>query len=275
MKKLKLFLAVIASSVIVHGSFAQHHHSGDEQNPNLHINPRWRECSFQLDPGLTQAEWREFTKEAGMVIYFRPLTDAKPMGAGHFEISVLQWNTGIDEGKDAWNDTFVHPDSTHWLVGGPSLPIPGLTARVGVTDKLDVGVYWTKSIGANYGFYGAQAQYNLHRNDVRKWSTSVRGSFVSIYGPEDVNFTAYGADVITSKDLVLHKKWMTLSPYIIVSTNLTTSHEKSALVDLKNEQRAGLQGAVGVVAKVAKARIAFEYNLANVNTMSMKIGVAF
>lgn len=56
----------------------------------------------------------------------------------------------VYEGKDAWNDTFVHPGSTHWLKGGPRLPIMGLT-RMGVTDRLDVGVYFTKSPGVNYG----------------------------------------------------------------------------------------------------------------------------
>ena len=273
--KLKLFLAAMASFAIIQGSFAQHHHHGGEHNPTLHINPRWRECSFQLNAGLTQSEWREFTKEAGLVIYFRPLTDAKPMGARNFEISVLRWSTAIDEGKDAWNDTFVHPDSTHWLVGGPRLPIPGITARMGITDRLDIAAYATKSPGANYGFWGAQAQYNLLQNNKKKWSASVRGSVVRMYGPDDLSLTVYGADVVASKEFVLHKKWMTLAPYAVLSTHLSATHEKSAVVALKDERVAGLQAAAGVVAKIAIARIALEYNAANVNTVSLKIGAAF
>src|SRR5689334_8611482 len=112
MKTIKFFLTAIAlffsvNSVSAHGD-----------NPHLHINPRWKECSFQIDPSLTQSEWHQFAAEAGLVTYFRPLVDAKPMGRKRFEVSILQWNTKIDEGDGAWNNTFVHPDSTHWLIGG-------------------------------------------------------------------------------------------------------------------------------------------------------------
>jgi hypothetical protein len=94
--------------------------------PHLHGDGRWDECSIQLDPSLTQAAWRQFTQEAGLVAYFRPLSDAKPMGKGKFELSLLQWETRIDDSDPAWNDTFVHPDSTHWLFEGAGLKFPGL-----------------------------------------------------------------------------------------------------------------------------------------------------
>jgi hypothetical protein len=282
MKKLKsIFILVailaikvsFAQQVILHAGHGAH--TGGDADPKLHVNPRWRECSFQLDPGLTQSEWREFTKEAGAVVNFRPLTDARPMGKRNFEVSILQWSTAIDESKDAWNDTFVHPDSTHWLVGGPRLPIIGLTARAGITERLDVGIYLTKSPGANYGFYGAQAQYNLLNNDQKKFSTSVRGSFVKMYGPEDLNLNIYSADVVASKAFVLNEKWLTLSPYAVVSTYLSASHEKSDVVNLKNERVAALQAGAGVVARIALATVAIEYNQASVNTVSMKIGATF
>ncbi|HYG03952.1 MAG TPA: hypothetical protein VD927_16015 [Chryseosolibacter sp.] len=263
-----------AQDAILHGGHG-HPQPGDDVGPKLHVNPRWRECSFQLDPGLTQGSWREFTKEAGLVVSFRPLTDAKPNGVHNFEISILQWSTAIDESKDAWNDTFVHPDSSHWLVGGPRLPIMGLTSRMGITEKLDLAVYVTKSPGANYGFYGAQAQYNLIDNNEKNFSTSARGSFVSMYGPEDVKLTVYTADLVLSKALVLHDKWLVLSPYVLLSSYMSASKEKSDVVSLKDERIFGVQTSAGVVAKIAMASLAFEYNHATVNTISMKVGAKF
>lgn len=53
-----------------------------QSRPTLHVNPRWKQCSFQLDSSLTQGAWHQFTEEAGLVVYFRPLTDARPMGKG-------------------------------------------------------------------------------------------------------------------------------------------------------------------------------------------------
>lgn len=285
MKTLKLSFISLAFLAINYASFSQqlsfhggHGHSGNpgtDNGPKLHVNSRWRECSFQLDPGLTQGEWKEFTKEAGLVASFRALKDAKPLGVRNFEVSLLQWSTAINEHKDAWNDTFVHPDSSHWLIGGSRLPIIGLTARAGITDRLDAAVYFTKSFGANYGFVGAQAQYNLIHNAERNFSTSIRGSFVTMYGPEDVKLSIYSADVVASREFVLQEKWLTVSPYAVVSTYLSATRETSDVVNLKDEHVMGLQAGAGVVAKIRMATIGVEYNHAAVNTVSMKIGATF
>jgi hypothetical protein len=225
MKNLKLITTALAFFAASSFGLAQHNHSDTE----LHINPRWKECSFQLDPSLTQTAWHQFAKEAGLVAYFRPLTDAKPMGSKNFEISILQWQTKFDDTDPAWNDTFVHPDSVHWLKEGSRLPFPGLTARVGITDKLDAGVYITKSVGANYGFWGAQLQYNLVNDLEKKWSASARTTFSSMYGPEDLKLNIYGVDFIASKEFPLHYSWASIAPYAGVSTTyqVRVRHRKS------------------------------------------------
>ncbi len=268
MKGFKIILFAIGIMGAPQINFAQH------QDPQLHVNPRWEECSFQLDPSLTQQTWHNFTKEAGLVAYFRPLIDAKPMGAGHFEVSMLQWQTGFDETKPAWNDTFVHPDSTHWLKESPRLAFPGLTARVGITNKLDGAIYFTKNPGANYGFFGGQLQYNLVNNLEKKWSASGRMSFSSLYGPKDLKLNTYGLDLITSKEFPFYS-WASLYPYAGVSIYLTSSRETTEKVDLRNEQLFGGQLMVGAVLKLSIARIGVEYNFAKLNTLSFKIGVAF
>ena len=269
MKNIKIILVALGlfgASVV---NFVQ------DQDPKLHVNPRWKECSFQLDPSLTQEAWHEFTKEAGLITYFRPLTDAKPMGAGHFEVSVLQWQTKFDDSKAAWNDTFVHPDSTHWLKEGDRLPFPGLTARVGVTDKLDVGIFWTKAFGANYGFFGGQLQYNLLNNSEKNWAAAARISYTSMYGPEDLKLNTYGVDVLVSKEFPIFSDWAFVSPYAGVSSYVSNSHEQTEKVNLKNEHVLGGQAMMGAVLKLSVARIGLEYNFAKVNTVSFKIGAAF
>ena len=58
------------------------------------------------------------------------------MGRGKFEVSVLQWQTDIDDHDAAWNDTFVHPDSVHWLFegSGPQVPRPHGQGRADEQD---------------------------------------------------------------------------------------------------------------------------------------------
>ncbi|MFL5616318.1 MAG: hypothetical protein ACJ796_21810 [Gemmatimonadaceae bacterium] len=240
----------------------------------LHVNPRWKECSFQLDSSLTQSAWHQFTQEAGIVTYFRPLDDAAPMGRGQFELSLLQWKTGIHDSDPAWNDTFVHPDSTHWLFEGDGLKFPGLTARAGITDRTDAGVYFTKSPGANYGFYGGQLQHNFFHNAVDGWAASARMSFVSMYGPKDIAFSVYGVDVLASKRFALFSDWASVSPYVGGSTYMSRAHEKSSVVDLTDENVLGVEGMIGAAVHISAANIAAEYGVARVRSFSLKVGVS-
>ena len=267
MKRTSLTIAAAAIAAALFQTPAAAQSSG---HPRLHVNPRWKECSFQLDRSLTQSAWRQFTEEAGLVAYFRPVADARPMGRGNFEISILQYETGIDDADAAWNDTFVHPDSTHWLFEGNGLKFPGFIARAGVTAKTDVGIYWTKNFNANYGFYGAQVQRNVVQTE--KWAASARASFVSMYGPEDLSFTTFGADVLASRTLTV-SRWVAVSPYAGVSTYLSRSHEKTAAVNLDDEQALGVQGMVGAAVQLTKARLGVEYSVAKVPTLSLRVGI--
>lgn len=262
-------LALIVTAGGARGLAAQTH-----QDVTLHVNPRWKDCSFQLDPSLTQAAWHQFTREAGIVTYFRALSDAEPMGRGQVELSAMQWKTGIHDSDAAWNDTFVHPDSAHWLFEGDGLKFPGLAVRAGITDRVDGGVYFTKNPNANYGFYGGQMQYAVAEDASRRWALSTRASFVSMFGPEDVAFSVYGVDMVASRRIPLFAKWTSISPYVGGSTYLAHAHEKSAVVNLSDENVLGVQGTVGAAAQLSVARVSAEYGFARVRSMSLKVGVS-
>lgn len=275
-----LNLAVVTAITIVQTPAAAQNGLGPDlhvsaahggHGPHLHVNDRWKECSIQLHSSLTQAAWRQFTQEAALVAYFRPLVDAQPLGKGHFEVSLVQWETRIDDSDAAWNDTFVHPDSTHWLFEGSGLKFPGLMARAGVNDKTDVGVYFTRNPGANYGFYGAQVQQNFLGSTTSDWAAAARLSFTSLFGPEDVNLTVFGFDLVASREIPL-TRWASVSPYAGVSSYFSMAREKSAVVDLDNENVAGSAAMVGAVLQLSGARLAAEYSAAQVNSFSLKVG---
>jgi hypothetical protein len=232
----------------------------------LHVNDRWDNCAIVIAPALTQEAWHEFIQEVGVVIYFRPLTDAKPLGRGRFEVAAVNWSTRVDDAKPAWNDTFSHPDSTHWLYDGGALPIPGLLVRAGVTSRMDAGLYVTKAPSSNYGMLGGQIQYNLLDDAARSLAAAGRVSAVRLLGPDDVSATVYGADLLVSRDVGM------VSPYAVVSGYLSRGHEHTSKVDLKSESVFGVQASAGVAVRVAGVRLGAEYNLARVTGYSFKIG---
>lgn len=257
-----LAAALSMTGLIPHASAQQVLHAG-----HLHTNDRWEECAIVLDPSLTPDAWRQFVSELGIVTYFRPMTSAKPMGRGNFEVGILNWSTRIDDSDPAWNDTFSHPDSEHYLTEGPALSIPGLTARVGITDRLDAGVYFTKNVNSNYGFVGGQVQYAVVDDAARKLSAAGRLSVVRLFGPDDVRASTYGADVVVSREV------SRFEPYVGVSGYMSRAQETTSKVDLDDETAFGAQATVGVAVRVSVLRLGAEYYLAKVPGISMKIAM--
>jgi|GEM_PF-3156516 hypothetical protein len=54
-------------------------HGDDHPDVEIHTfqnEETWSSCSFQLHSSLTQSQFSLFTKEAGSIIYFQPLSAA-------------------------------------------------------------------------------------------------------------------------------------------------------------------------------------------------------
>ena len=140
--------------------------------------------------------------------------------------------------------------------------------------ELPILLWLTIAWSRLHGFFGGQLQYNFLNDLEKKWSASARTSFTSMFGPEDLNLTTYGLDVLASKEFPFYK-WASVSPYVGISTYLSNSHEKTDKVNLHDEHVAGGQAMVGAVLKLSAARIGVEYNFARLSTLSFKIGDAF
>jgi hypothetical protein len=234
----------------------------------LHTNREWDECAIVLDPALTQHAWHQFASEVGLVMYFRPMTSAKPLGTRNIEFALLNTGTRIDDADAAWNDTFSHPDSAHWLFEGDALKIPGLMLRMGITDRIDAGFYITKNPNSNYGFIGGNVQYALLDGVTSPVAAAGRLNVVRLFGPEDVTATVYGADLLVSKDVLRF-----LSPYAGVSGYLSRARETTSKVQLDDESVFGVQGMLGVAARVSVLSVSAEVNFARVMGYSLKIGL--
>jgi hypothetical protein len=231
----------------------------------LHVDDRWSQCAIVIDPALTQDAWHQFVKEAGLVTYFRSLAPAQPLGRMNFEVAVMTTFTRIDDVDPAWNDTFVHPHATHWLFEGSALPIPGIMVRAGVSDRVDVGGYVTKSFGANYGMLGGQVQYALLHDTESGLAASTRVNAVKLFGPEDLDFNVYGLDFVASKQI------SRFSPYAGVSGYWARGQETTDKVDLEDESVLGLQGMVGLSVRVWTLRLGAEFNAASVPGYSFRL----
>jgi hypothetical protein len=255
-----------AQSVLKHGD-------GDP-NVTLHVASGIDMCDFDISPALNQSEWAKATREIGSAIYLEPLASSRPLGKGKWSLQLESNTFHVDQESGAWNNTFHHPDSTHYLTGSNGrLLVPGLRFRIGVNDRMDVGVYYTsaKPFGAKYGFLGFDCKYALLNTTEKGWSAAVRGSYAMDANIKDFNISSTGLELLTGKRL-----FRLFTPYAGVATNWNYGREKTSDVALANESNFGFRGIVGLEFRWRFLDFAYECQLGDgMAQRSLKIGVVF
>ena len=252
------FLTVISTA-----SFA-------DEGETVHTNDRWEECAMDINPNLTQSEWKQFNKNFSSILYFKPMSGAKPMGKGKIDISLEMSRTKIDEHSGAWKNTFSHPEDDHFLSDDDhQLQIPVLTARYGVTNDIDAGVTYTKNPESNYSWMGMDAKYAFHQDKRRGISIATRLSSVVIMGVEDFDYYLAAADLLVSKELGM------FTPYAGVTGIVSSANETTDEVDLERNTLASVEAIVGTQFQWSYLSVAAETDIARVNTYSVKVGAIF
>jgi hypothetical protein len=198
-------------------------------DPNLHVNPSLKDCSVSFAPELTQAAFERFAREFGSVSAFKQASPPTTLGQWRFAVGVERISFTVDEKSAAWNDTFAHPDASHEL--GAEKDFPKLRVRMGVTDDLDVGAYYTLNPEANYGWLGLEAKYGvLRQGEEMPVSVSLRGAYTKTLYVADMDMHALTLDVAVGRTF-----WKVLTPYLGLGADAVYARETSAAVSLKTE----------------------------------------
>ena len=206
-----------------------HGPNGHPADPNLHVNAALEECSVEFAPELTQDAFGRFAREFGSVSAFKLMSP--PTTLGQWGVAVgLEWITfSVEDKSAAWNDTFAHPDAYHEL--GTRQSFPKLRARVGITDDIDVGAFYTRNPLANYGWVGAEVKYGLLRQKhAMPVSLALRGAYTKTLFVDDMDMHAITTDVSVGRTL-----WDVLTPYVGVGSDVVLVGETANAVELEDE----------------------------------------
>ncbi|MBI3136033.1 MAG: hypothetical protein HYZ14_15250 [Bacteroidetes bacterium] len=270
----KAFFLCLPVAVFSTPVLAQHDHSSDE-HPNviLHVNPDLKVCDFDIAPNLTQAEWARATREVGNAIYLDPLSSSKPLGRGNWSLWLEQNSFTVDQESGAWNNTFHHPDSTHWLTESGRLSVPAVRFQLGLASRWDAGIYYTsaKPFGANYGFLGVETKYTFLNDTLRGWYASARASYALDANVRDFNISSTGLDVMASKNL-----FNVFTPYAGIALNWNHGREVTADVDLLNENSFAARGIIGLDFTWKFVNLGYVYLVGDGKAnQAFKLGVTF
>ncbi len=232
-----------------------------------HIDPSVKTCSMVIDPALTQAQWHTFTRQVGMIASFKSLAPASTLGKMNFRIAIDYGRTPVDQHDPSWINTFTHPDENCPL--GDRINYPTIRASMGVTDDMDAGVYGTVAPGANYGAVGGEFKYAFLPEVETYPAVAARASVTFLTGVPDFDLN------ICSLELLASKKFGFVSPYIGFRQNLVVATETTTKVNLNRESNFFPQGYAGVSFSSWVMNLALEYNVSEVNTFALALGVQF
>ena len=206
-----------------------HGPDGHPADPNLHVDPFIEDCSVKFAPELTQGAFHRFAREFGSVSAFKMSAPPTTLGKWRSALGLEQMNFTVEEKSDAWNDTFAHPDAYHEL--GSDKSFPQLKVRMGVTDRMDVGAYYSVNPNANYGWFGLDLKYGLlQQSEAMPVSLALRGAYTKTLYVDDMNM-----DTITGEVAAGRRFWNVLTPYLGLGGDLVYARETSDAVDLHDE----------------------------------------
>ena len=255
-------MAAVPAVALAHGD-------GDPIHPPLHVDPALDECSIRFDASLTQGAFEKFSREFGSVSAFKPTMAPVNLGRGRFAIAVEALGFSIDDHTDRWNDTFVHPDAEHDL--GSDQTFPKLRARVGVTDDLDLGAFYTRNPKANYGWVGVDASYGLlQQSEGAPVSVSVRGAWTRTLFVHDMKMNTGTAQVGVARTL-----WNVFTPYVYGGVDEVIAQETSDRVDLETETETVPHVMTGAELRWWHVAIGAEVHVSDLTSYQVQIAALF
>jgi len=258
-----VLMILIPAAAMAHGP------GGHPPDPNLHVDGSLEECEVHFAPELTQASFGRFVREFGSVSAFKLMAPPTTLGQWGVSIGIEYMAFGMDDKSDAWNDTFAHPDTTHEL--GSSQEFPKLKLRVGVSEKVDVGAFFTKHFNANYGWVGVDVKYRLlEQTDRMPISLALRGAYTKTLFVSDMDMHAGSFEVAAGRTF-----WGVLTPYLALGTDMVVARETSDTVDLHHETEVVPHAIAGLEVKYWHLAFGAEANLGTLTSYQVQVAGVF
>jgi hypothetical protein len=235
----------------------------------LHVDPSIKDCEVRFAPELTQSAFRRFAREFGSVSAFKQGAPPKTLGRWGVAVDVEQIFFRVDETSSAWNDTFTHPTADHWL--GADKAFPKLRLRLGVTDDVEVGAFFTKSPEANYGWLGLEGKYAVLQQDGdMPVALAVRGAYTKTLYVADMDMHAVTADVSVGRTF-----WNVVTPYLALGADGVIARETTNAVDLKTERLVVPHLAGGVEVRWWHLAFGAEAQVSALTTVQAQVSAVF
>ena len=238
-------------------------------DPNLHVGTGYDDCWVAFSPQLTQTAFHRFAREFGSVSAFKSVSSPATLGKRGAAITVEEISFSVEEKSSSWNDTFKHPNADHPL--GEDHVFPKLRLRVGVSDRLDLGAFYSRNPNSNYGWLGLEAKVGmLQQGPTMPISLALRGAYTKTLYVTDMDMHAITGDVTAGRTF-----WGAVTPYLGGGGDLVLARESSDAVDLHSENQFVPHGVGGVEARTWHLGIGAEADWGALTSYQLQLSLMF
>ncbi|MGE4498363.1 MAG: hypothetical protein AB7E48_10840 [Deferribacterales bacterium] len=217
---------------------------------------------IKLRPGMTQSDFKTFTKELGSAISFDPNSPADPLGILGFDIAAEASFNMVDTA--VWDHAAEDGDSQEALI------LYRVHAQKGLPGKIDVGAMIGQSANSDLTFAGVSIKYAILEGTLATPALSLRAAYSQTIGHDEID--AYNANL----GLFISKGILIVKPYAGIVGAMNYMKESSDAVDLDAETAYTAKGIVGVqVTPFPFLRFNAEAGVGEINQLSLKAGIRF
>ena len=228
----------------------------------VHTGPAWGiDADLHLGAsGITQGEFKDFSKEAGLAISYIPAAPAEPLGITGFDIGIEATVADIREDRSYWSKITSDPPSV--------LIIPKLHAQKGLPFGFDVGLVFSKVPQSNISMIGGEIKWAYLAGNTALPAIAVRGSYTRLLGVGDLNLETIGADLSISKGLAF------VTPYAGYGQVWIQSKEKAGL-GLEQESLSLPKPFIGVKISLLLINLVLEVDFSEIPLYTGRLNIGF
>ncbi len=219
---------------------------------------------IEFTDAISQNGFEEFVKEFGSALLFNPMAPAEPLGMLGFDVGLETVITDISDDKEFWINLVSDNSPSSYL------PIPRLHVQKGLPFNIDVGAMYISVPSTNITLWGLEAKYAILEGSTLTPAVSVRASYTSLSGVDDVNIDTQALDILVSKGFLM------FTPYVGASIFRINGSEHTDIVELDDINVTGYRALAGMqFSPLPLMIINAEISLGEVPQYGLKVGVRF
>jgi hypothetical protein len=234
--------------------------------------PAMAATNINLPPTFTQSDFKDLSRDLGLIISYVPLATAEPLGGvlPHVDAGVEVSAYNLDTNSSYWQKIKTWPGNADI----PStLPVPRFHIQVGLpVIPIDLGYVYASVPGTDVKYMGGEIKWAILSGSVATPAVAIRGAYTKLSGVTDMDISTKSVDLSISKGFAM------FTPYAGYGMVWIESKEKSndPLVNLQDESLTEGKGFIGCkISFFPLLNLVVEADFAKVSSYSARLNLHF